>query len=76
MKKSRYSGDFLHFLSTDTLELYYIDPSGNQTAVPLVKKGIAWWTDKHVKFRNPAGSANLSVVFQGDSSKLCKQHPS
>lgn len=53
----------------DTLELYYIDPSGNQTAVPLVKKGIAWWTDKHVKFRNPAGSANLSVAFQGDVSK-------
>lgn len=54
----------------DTLELYYVDGSGNQTAVPLVKKGIAWWTDKHVKFRNPAGSANLSVAFQGDWSKV------
>lgn len=50
----------------DTLELYYVDASGNQTAVPLVKKGIAWWTDKHVKFRNPAGGANLTAAFQGD----------
>lgn len=74
-EKSCCSHDFLHFHSTDTLELYYIDPSGNQTAVPLVKKGIAWWTDKHVKFRNPAGGANLSVVFQGDSSKLCSSIP-
>lgn len=53
----------------DTLELYYVDASGNQTAVPLVKKGIAWWTDKHVKFRNPAGGANLTAAFQGDGGK-------
>lgn len=73
--RARCSPDVPHCLSTDTLELYYLDPSGNQTAVPLVKKGIAWWTDKHVKFRNPAGSANLSVAFQGDSSRPCGSIP-
>jgi hypothetical protein len=54
------------YFSSDTLELYYIDPNGSRTAIPLVKKGIAWWTDKHVKFRNPSGNNNLTVVFQGD----------
>lgn len=29
-----------------------------------MKKGIAWWTDKNVKFRNPAGD-NLTAAFQG-----------
>lgn len=50
---------------SDTLELYYIDSNGTSNAVPLVKKGIAWWTDKHVKFRNPGGNDNLTVAFQG-----------
>lgn len=50
----------------DTLELFYIDPNGTRTQIPLMKKGIAWWTDKHVKFRNPGGTnLNLSTVFQG-----------
>lgn len=31
----------------------------------MVKKGIAWWTDKHVKFRNPGGNENLTAAFQG-----------
>lgn len=68
-------GAIANSLFNDTLELYYIDPSGNQTAVPLVKKGIAWWTDKHVKFRNPAGGANLSVVFQGTSKPVNWRKP-
>lgn len=75
MKKGSTVKTFNTFIPADTLELYYIDASGNQTAVPLVKKGIAWWTDKHVKFRNPGGSANLSVAFQGDSIKpLLRNH--
>lgn len=49
---------------SDTLELYYID-NGTKVLIPVVKKGIAWWTDKHVKFRNPGGNDNLTVVFQG-----------
>lgn len=57
------------FSVSDTLELYHID--SNRTLITLVKKGIAWWTDKHVKFRNPGGNGNLTAVFQGD---MCKHH--
>lgn len=52
-------------LVSDTLELYYID-NGTKTEIPLTKKGIAWWTDKHVKFRNPGGNNNLTAAFQGE----------
>ncbi|KAG1936319.1 transmembrane protein 30Aa [Pimephales promelas] len=62
-------GAIANSLFNDTLELFYIHPNGSRIAIHLVKTGIAWWTDKHVKFRNPGGSnSNLSVVFQ-DTSK-------
>lgn len=48
----------------DTLELFFVQNNGNITRIPLVKKGIAWWTDKNVKFRNPAVD-NLTAAFQG-----------
>lgn len=47
----------------DTLELFFVQSDGNRTSIPLVKKGIAWWTDKNTKFRNPG--ANLTAIFQG-----------
>lgn len=59
----------LRFILSDTLELYYVHSNGTWIAIDLVKKGIAWWTDKHVKFRNPGGSSNLTVAFQGDLSE-------
>lgn len=61
----------LCFIVSDTLVLYHIDSNGTRNAIPLVKKGIAWWTDKHVKFRNPGGNNNLTLAFRGDFSKLC-----
>lgn len=57
----------ISFLS-DTLELYYVDSNGTRKEIPLVKKGIAWWTDKHVKFRNPGGNDNLTVSFEGEQT--------
>lgn len=60
---------FLHVLALlDTLELFFIQSNGNRTRIPLVKKGIAWWTDKNTKFRNPG--ANLTAVFQGNKKLL------
>ena len=48
-----------------------MDPNGTRVQVPLTKRGIAWWTDKHVKFRNPGGSSpNLTSVFQGEQQGL------
>ncbi|KAJ8353143.1 hypothetical protein SKAU_G00207100 [Synaphobranchus kaupii] len=62
-------GAIANSLFNDTLDLFYIDNNGTRTRIELVKKGIAWWTDKHVKFRNPGGSnLNLTVVFQ-DTAK-------
>ncbi|XP_029114069.1 cell cycle control protein 50A-like [Scleropages formosus] len=64
-------GAIANSLFNDTLELFYIDPNGTRTQIPLVKKGIAWWTDKHVKFRNPGGNNfNLTVVFQGTTKPV------
>lgn len=56
-------------LSLDTLKLYRID-NDTRTPIPLIKKGIAWWTDKNVKFRNPTGDGNnLTALFQGKKRK-------
>uniref|UniRef100_A0A8B9L260 Cell cycle control protein n=1 Tax=Astyanax mexicanus TaxID=7994 RepID=A0A8B9L260_ASTMX len=67
-------GAIANSLFNDTLELYYIYPNGSRTLIPLVKKGIAWWTDKHVKFRNPPGNNdNLTITFQ-DTTKPVNWH--
>ncbi|XP_016340927.1 cell cycle control protein 50A-like [Sinocyclocheilus anshuiensis] len=67
-------GAIANSLFNDTLELFYNHPNGSRITIHLVKTGIAWWTDKHVKFRNPAGNNNnLSIVFQ-DTSKPVNWH--
>ncbi|KAK2864226.1 hypothetical protein Q7C36_003380 [Tachysurus vachellii] len=59
-------GAIANSMFNDTLELMYIDPNGSKVPIKLITKGIAWWTDKHVKFRNPGGSnSNLTAAFQG-----------
>ncbi|XP_048831205.1 cell cycle control protein 50A-like [Brienomyrus brachyistius] len=69
-------GAIANSLFNDTLELFYIDPNGTRTQIPLMKKGIAWWTDKHVKFRNPGGTnLNLSMVFQGTAKPVNWHEP-
>ncbi|XP_046872934.1 cell cycle control protein 50A-like [Hypomesus transpacificus] len=68
-------GAIANSLFNDTLDLFYIDPNGTKTPIPLVKKGIAWWTDKHVKFRNPGGNDNLTVVFQGTNKPVNWRKP-
>ncbi|XP_060773920.1 cell cycle control protein 50A-like [Neoarius graeffei] len=58
-------GAIANSMFNDTLELIYLDPNGTRNTIQMMKKGIAWWTDKHVKFRNPGGSnSNLTAVFQ------------
>lgn len=63
-------GAIANSLFNDTLELFHINQNGTKQRVNVTKKGIAWWTDKHVKFRNPGGSSNLSVAFQGVFDEL------
>lgn len=55
--------------SSDSLELFYLDPNGTKVPIALMNTGIAWWADKHVKFRNPGGnSPNLTAAFQGNAT--------
>uniref|UniRef100_A0A3Q3LI54 Cell cycle control protein n=1 Tax=Mastacembelus armatus TaxID=205130 RepID=A0A3Q3LI54_9TELE len=69
-------GAIANSMFNDTLELFYIDPNSTRNRIPLTATGIAWWTDKHVKFRNPGGSnANLTAVFQGTSKPVNWRRP-
>ncbi|KAK1796227.1 hypothetical protein P4O66_009298 [Electrophorus voltai] len=69
-------GAIANSMFNDTLDLFYIDPNGTRTPIPLMKTGIAWWTDKHVKFRNPGGSSsNLTAVFYGTTKPLSWPKP-
>ena len=52
--------DYIVFTSleydvVDELELFFLQPTTNIT-VPLIKTGIAWPSDKEIKFRNPDGN--------------------
>ncbi|XP_067900757.1 cell cycle control protein 50A-like isoform X2 [Heterodontus francisci] len=62
-------GAIANSLFNDTLVLYYMD-NGTRSEIPLIKKGIAWWTDKNVKFRNPTGDSNLSSIFKGTAKPV------
>uniref|UniRef100_A0A8C4DEP1 Cell cycle control protein n=2 Tax=Dicentrarchus labrax TaxID=13489 RepID=A0A8C4DEP1_DICLA len=66
-------GAIANSLFNDTLELYHIDSNNTRNTIPLVKKGIAWWTDKHVKFRNPG--ENLTAAFQGTNKPVNWRKP-
>uniref|UniRef100_A0A8D0MCH7 Cell cycle control protein n=4 Tax=Sus scrofa TaxID=9823 RepID=A0A8D0MCH7_PIG len=61
-------GAIANSMFNDTLELYLIGNESESTPIPLKKKGIAWWTDKNVKFRNPSGDIPLEERFK-DTAK-------
>lgn len=44
----------------DTIDLMISDGSGKKAKVNLIKKGIAWETDKKYKFRNPAQFSKMN----------------
>ncbi|ELU16234.1 hypothetical protein CAPTEDRAFT_221837 [Capitella teleta] len=50
----------------DSLTITYNDENGNNETVPLDNTGIAWTTDKNVKFNNPSGfSDDPKAAFDG-----------
>lgn len=58
---------FFIFCFKDTFKLYQI-VNGTNKNVPLDGKGIAWWTDYNVKYRNPTvtplkNAFNGSILF-------------
>ncbi|TKS75330.1 Cell cycle control protein 50A P4-ATPase flippase complex beta subunit TMEM30A [Collichthys lucidus] len=71
-------GAIANSMFNDTLELFYNDPNGTKVQIPLTNIGIAWWTDKHVKFKNPGvgeANQNLTTAFQGTTKPLNWRRP-
>ncbi|XP_038160855.1 cell cycle control protein 50A-like isoform X1 [Cyprinodon tularosa] len=69
-------GAIANSMFNDTLELFYNDPNGTKVQVPLTATEIAWWTDKHVKFRNPGGEgSDLAAAFQGTTKPVNWRRP-
>ncbi|XP_072275071.1 cell cycle control protein 50B-like [Pyxicephalus adspersus] len=64
-------GAIANSMFNDVITLYYYNSSGTYEEVPLTGKGIAWWTDYNIKFRNPTdGNLNLSQIFKGTAKPL------
>uniref|UniRef100_A0A2K5TT02 Cell cycle control protein 50A n=1 Tax=Macaca fascicularis TaxID=9541 RepID=A0A2K5TT02_MACFA len=63
-------GAIANSMFNDTLELFLIGNDSYPVPIALKKKGIAWWTDKNVKFRNPPGGDNLEERFKGTTKPV------
>ncbi|CAI5769704.1 cycle control 50A [Podarcis lilfordi] len=65
-------GAIANSMFNDTLTLFRIDRNETKyIRIPLTKQGIAWWTDKNVKFRNPTGpTKDLAILFQGTAKPV------
>uniref|UniRef100_A0A8P0PPN7 Cell cycle control protein n=2 Tax=Canis lupus familiaris TaxID=9615 RepID=A0A8P0PPN7_CANLF len=63
-------GAIANSMFNDTLELFLVGNESYPTPIPLKKKGIAWWTDKNVKFRNPPGDQSLEERFKGTTNPV------
>jgi len=46
-------GAIANSMFSDIIELYYINSNDQKIQVPLLRKGIAWDSDKKYKFKNP-----------------------
>ncbi|KAJ1150904.1 hypothetical protein NDU88_003691 [Pleurodeles waltl] len=69
-------GAIANSMFNDSFKLYYVLNNGTKTELTLNKRGIAWWTDKNVKFKNPTGNtSNLAELFKGTTQPLNWQYP-
>ncbi|XP_035507230.1 transmembrane protein 30C [Scophthalmus maximus] len=69
-------GAVANSIFNDTFTLFHHDSSGKSFKVPLLRRGITWYTDKNVKFRNPkVDNLTLAQVFQGTAKPLYWQRP-
>ncbi|XP_058032165.1 cell cycle control protein 50A isoform X2 [Ahaetulla prasina] len=70
-------GAIANSMFNDTLKLVHYDHNTSKPVnISLLRKGIAWWTDKNVKFRNPTGETNnLTILFQGTSKPVNWRKP-
>ncbi|XP_030198451.1 transmembrane protein 30C [Gadus morhua] len=71
-------GAVANSMFNDSFALQYQGQPGDPiNTVPLYRKGIAWYTDENVKFRNPPKnkSQTLAQVFEGTTSPPYWQKP-
>ncbi|KAM9320119.1 cell cycle control protein 50B-like [Gastrophryne carolinensis] len=69
-------GAIANSMFNDVITLYYYNSSGIYEEVPLIGKGIAWWTDYNIKFRNPVdGNLELYQVFNGTAKPQAWSEP-
>ncbi|XP_051006042.1 cell cycle control protein 50C [Acomys russatus] len=59
-------GAVANSIFNDTITLSYNLNSSVQIEVPMLKSGLAWWTDKYIKFQNPRTS-DLASTFAGSA---------
>ena len=57
-------GAIANSLFSDELSLDFVDSRNESKSVPLLRTGIAWPSDKNIKFRNPPGNS-LKEAFKG-----------
>ncbi|KAF7704101.1 hypothetical protein HF521_021173 [Silurus meridionalis] len=63
-------GSIANSMFTDSFTLYQII-NGQQSLVPFDRKGIAWWTDYNIKYRNPAPvNGSLALAFSGTTKPI------
>ncbi|XP_031655913.1 transmembrane protein 30C isoform X1 [Oncorhynchus kisutch] len=70
-------GAVANSMFNDSFTLLYHSAAGSRV-VPLFRKGITWYTDKNVKFRNPQvenKTLTLAQVFEGTGQPLYWQKP-
>ncbi|KAL0184433.1 hypothetical protein M9458_020129, partial [Cirrhinus mrigala] len=55
----------------------YKPSNGPEKEVPLYRKGIAWYTDKNIKFRNPPTNSTFTLqqAFEGTTQPIYWQRP-
>lgn len=69
-------GAVANSMFNDSFVLTYHMPGGRTEKVPLLRRGIAWYTDKNIKFRNPKKeNLSLAEVFKGTAKPLYWQKP-
>ncbi|KAM6978857.1 transmembrane protein 30C [Tautogolabrus adspersus] len=59
-------GAVANSMFNDSFSLRYRGPTGPSVPVPLYRRGITWYTDKNVKYRNPrTENLTLAQEFEG-----------
>ncbi|KAF7709271.1 transmembrane protein 30C [Silurus meridionalis] len=68
-------GAVANSMFNDSFSLVYHLSESITIFVPLLRKGITWYTDKNIKFHNPKSNSTLQQAFEGTAQPLYWQRP-